>query len=397
MGFYMSEAKDIWSAIFGLLANDEKISEVEANGRDEFFVKVEGKRKKIGVQLSTDEEYCESIEKFLIPHIRTGEIFTGKKYLFEGPLDTTLPNGVRLKGRVHIGLPPTVYVPQITIARKSKSLYDLSSIANKGSMSPTMLKLLKDIVKADCNVVFSGGTGAGKTTLLEATTKEIDNRFRIGVAEDTPELVLSQANVTYWNSVPWTPGMDPNNVATLSWVIRQQQRNRIDKIIVGETRGEEFADFLTAANAGVPGCFTTLHADNPRDCIRKMTNFAIKGNPGLNEKTVNREIAQAIDFVVQLIQVDINGKNVHRIASIQEVSKTISSTDASIASSTIIEYDKEDDSFVFVGNLSDNMREHFKKKHIEINDYIGRIGEREHSPGREIPQQSNPNKGVRTI
>lgn len=356
-----------WNVCLNLLL-DDSISEIESNGPDEFFVKRQGKRIKLqDISFPDIESYIEGIRHGLVPHVRSIHDFDENSYLFEAPLEYSA-DGKNIKGRCHIVLSPAADSPQVTIAKKSTSLARIDDIAAKGSMSTDMLLFLKACVQVGLTMVFSGGTGAGKTTMLEALTKLIPDSSRIGVAEDTPELVLTQPNVSYLHSVPWKPGMDPNNVATLSWVVQQYQRMRTDRIIVGETRGKEFADFLVAANSGMAGSFTTIHAENPVRCLDKMTNFALKGSDRQPIRSVNTDIANAIDIIVQLIILP-DGR--HKIGAIQEITPTIGNgEDAKIATAELWKYDIQSDSFIKGMHISDDMRKRFAARAVNFDRFL---------------------------
>lgn len=391
---------EAWNLCLNLLL-DPTISEVESNGPSEFFVKRAGKRIKLEeISFPDDESYLEGIKEGLVPHLRSIHEFDENAYLFEAPLEYEV-NGKKIKGRCHIALSPAADTPQVTIAKKSTSLAQIDDIAAKGSMSTDMLMFLKSCVAAGMTMVFSGGTGAGKTTMLEALTKLIPDSYRIGVAEDTPELVLTQSNVSYLHSVPWKPGMDPNSVATLSWVVQQYQRMRTDRIIVGETRGKEFADFLTAANSGMAGSFTTIHAENPVRCLDKMTNFAIKGSEGVPIRSINTDIANAIDIIVQLIILP-DGR--HKIGAIQEITPTIGNgEDAKIATAELWRYDILADNFLKGMHLSDDMRKRFAAAGVNYERFLASTpGTRSGAhAGEQVQAQSNgateaPRRGLPT-
>lgn len=200
------------------------------------------------------------------------------------------------------------------------------------------------------------------TTMLEACTKLIPDSVRIGVAEDTPELSLVQSNVSYLHSVPWQPGMDPNDVATLSWVVQQFQRMRTDRLIIGETRGKEFADFLVAANSGMDGSMTTIHANTPIRCLDKMSNFAMKGSDRQPVRSINTDIGNAVDIIVQLIILP-DGR--HKIDAIQEVTPIVGKgDDAKITTSPLYKYDIISDKFEKKGGITDDMRKRFASKNV---------------------------------
>ena len=373
-----------WNAIFNLLL-DPAVSEIEANGPNNFFMKRAGQRIKIeNISLPSEEAYINGIEKGLVPFVRSMNAFDRHGYLFEGRLNFS-SNGTDVSGRCHIVLPPTCDYAQVTIAKKTASLKTIDSIAAMGSMSTEMMEFLNMAVKANLTIVFSGGTGAGKTTMLEALAKNIPSSLRIGVAEDTPELILSQPNVSYLHSVPWQPGMDSNEVATLSWVVQQFQRMRTDKLIIGETRGKEFADFLIAANSGMEGSMTTIHADDPTRCLMKMTNFAMKGSERQPVRAINNDIANAVDIIVQLVIV--NGK--HRVSHIQEIVPTLGNTEeAKITTAPLYRWDRSKDMFYKDNVMTDNLRERIVNNGVNIDQFLASTREVRHpahGAGKNLP------------
>lgn len=357
-----------WNFVLNLLL-DDSISEVETNGPDQFFVKKDGRRLHVSkVNFPSDEAYAKSIEIGLVPHVITWEKYNPHGYIFEGPIRYEVDGRV-IRGRCHIVLPPAADTPQVTIAKKSTSLATLDAIAGKGSMATEMLAFVKAAAAADLTTVLSGGTGAGKTTFLEAFTKELDMETRIGVAEDTPELSLLQPNSTYLHSVPWRPGMDEKDVASLSWVVAQFNRMRTDKLIIGETRGKEFADFLVAANSGMDGSITTIHANDPIRALEKMTNFTLKGNPNQPVRAINTDIANSIDLIIQLAYFKADSR--YRVTAIQEITNTIGNTDtASITTSRLYTYNSDNNTWLKEANPSDTLREKFAHRGVDIESIL---------------------------
>ena len=367
---YKIVENDAWNDCFNLLL-DPSVSEIEANGPDKFFMKKNGRRIHISHINMTEKQYNEALEETMKNKkvMRAYGEFSWDVSLFEGILMYNVPDAkTRVRARCHVVLPPAAtYAPQVTIAKKSISLSTLDSIAGQGSMSTEMKNFLECAVASDLTVVFSGGTGAGKTTMMEAVTKIIDPEYRIGIAEDLPELELIQPNVSYLKSVPYSPGMDVNNVVTLEWVIQQFQRMRTDKLLVGEIRGKEFSSFLIAANSGMDGSMTTMHADNPRACLTKMSEFTSAGRPGSNIRMVNQSIGASVDIIVQLVK----HKDKHRVSHIEEVLRGVGQgEDAKMTSSTLYQWDEEKDVFLKKSQFSDELREKLQKKSADIQQFL---------------------------
>lgn len=356
---------DAWNTCFTLMLRED-VSEIVSNGPNQFFLSQKGIRKRIPVSKMTEEEYVSGVVE-MSDFIENSTPIQIDEYIKEGRLRYSY-KGQEVRGRCHIMLNKVADYPQVTIAKKSTSLITLDKIASNGSMSTDMMEFLKDAIKADLCIVFSGSTGSGKTTMLEASSKYIANSQRIGVAEDAPELVLSQENVTYLRSFPKKPGMDEKDQATLEWVVAQFMRNRCDRLIVGETRGAEFGGFLTGANSGMEGCITTLHADDPDGCLRKMNTFALMAMPSLPTRAINQSIANAVDIVVQLIKTKEGN---YRTSYIQEISSTLGNDEqAKVASATLYQWDEKTDSFIQRNVISDSLRRKLDAKGIDLTKYI---------------------------
>lgn len=334
--------KSLLEMINFLVEEKSGITEIEANGTNSLFIKEFGKRKELENIFENEEAYIEEINK-LIPVIMTedeNELFRNSpKYLAEGKLKFSTNE----TARVHIVLPPASELPQLTIAKKSNSLSTLDLILKSGSMNSKMYNLLLAMMECNQTIVLCGGTGAGKTTLLEALTEYFKPDERIGVVEDIPELNLKQKNVTYLHSTLWVPGRDPNDIATLSWCVQQINRQRTDKLIIGETRGKEFFDFIVGANSGMEGSLTTIHANDSRTCLQKMSQFVMLGQPQ-PVRTANQSIATSIDFIVQL---GFNRKGENRILEITEVTDTLNN-DATAAPATnpIFTFNQDTDDWI---------------------------------------------------
>lgn len=343
-------------AIKDLVRGNDYVSEIETNGPELIFYKERGKRKSIRSPYKTEEEYREAIEGLID---EAGLI--SRRYLVEGRYN--LPNDKF--GRLHIVMPPASPNPQMTLAIKTETLTTLTSIQAAGSFNTEISMFLKAAVGAKLTTVLSGGTGAGKTTLLEALTSEFNPIERVGVVEDSPELELNSPNSVYLTSTVWVPGMGEEDVADLSWAVKQINRMRVDKIIIGETRGKEFFDFITAANSGAEGSLTTIHTNDAQAAMKKMATFMYMA-VDMSPRIINEMIAQTVDIVIQL------GKNKageHKILSIHEVTNAISTGDSpTIALNPLFIYDEQSNTWV-KKFATDNLKQKLNNSGYNPNSY----------------------------
>lgn len=348
---------NIWHQLSEQFLSRPDVSELEANGYDSVHIKMNGKRFKIENVFESEDEYLESIDSlFGLSKDNTSSIKTDK-FIFEDRIRIYSGGEYVTTARCHVVLPPASIVPLVTIAKKTTTLVTLSDIMKKGSMSPVMYNFILAAIRANLTIVLSGSTGSGKTTFLEAMTKHWDEDIRVGVAEDAPELLLTQSNVAYLKSSPWRPGTNLNDVATLEWCVQQLNRMRVDKIIVGETRGKELFNFLQAANSGCEGSLTTLHATSPKLCLQKMSQFVVQAMPQ-PVRVANQNIANTVDLIIQLEKLP-NGS--HKVTSIEEVSEILGNDEtASIATTPLVVYKPQTDTWEGTFLLSDSLKKKFQ-------------------------------------
>lgn len=335
-----------------LVEKNEYVSEIEFNGPGVMFYKERGERMSVPIPIKTEDEYARAIDKLIE---KAGLI--KRDYLVEGRY--SLPGG--RYGRLHIALQPATPNALVTLAIKTGTLTDLTSIQGSGSFNTEISKFLKAAIASKLTIVISGGTGAGKTTLLEALTGEFKKTERIGVCEDTPELELAGENIAYLTSTVWAPGMNNSDVADLSWVVQQINRMRVDRIIIGETRGKEFFDFIIAANSGKPGSLTTIHANDGAAAMKKMSGFIYQA-VDMPPRIINEMISEAVDIVIQIGHNEKTRK--HKMLSIHEVTEAISSGDSpTIALNPLFLYDHTLDKWE-KRYATDSL-----KKKLELNGY----------------------------
>ena len=123
------------------------------------------------------------------------------------------------------------------------------------------------------SVLISGGTGSGKTTLLNALSAYIDPAERVVTIEDAAELRLRQPHVVRLESRP--ASVEGRGEVTIRDLLRNAFRMRPDRIVIGEVRGIEALDLLTALNTGHDGALSTVHANSPEDALRRIETLAL--------------------------------------------------------------------------------------------------------------------------
>lgn len=286
------------------LLNDPAVEDILVNGPLDVYVSRHGVLERIPARFADSGHLLRIVRRILAP--------IGRRLDESNPMvDSRLPDG----GRINVIIPPLALTGPVVSIRKFRTdpltPTDLQSL---GTMSPEMCDLLRDAVQARCNILVSGGTSSGKTSLLNALATFVPPSERVITIEDTAELALNHPHVVRLESRPG--GFEGAGVVSIRDLLRNSLRMRPDRIIVGEVRGGEVLEMLQAMSTGHDGSMGTIHASSPRECLYRLEMLAgFAGFQG-SEASLRRQIANAIDFIVQIARLS-NGRR--RIVSITEV------------------------------------------------------------------------------
>lgn len=269
------------------LLRDESITEIMVNGPDRIFVERAGAIQQLPLRFSSEEQVYQAIDRIVAG--------VNRRVDESSPMvDARLPGGER----VNVIVPPlAVDGPTITIRRFPRP-YSIERLIGLGSIDEATGGLIDAFVKAELNVVVSGGTGSGKTTMLNAMSSFIPNGERIVTIEDAAELSLQQDHVVRLETRP--PNVEGAGEVTIRDLVRNSLRMRPDRIIVGETRGGEALDMLQAMNTGHEGSLATIHANSAEDALLRFETLCTMAEVQLPDQTLRDQINSAIDCVVQL-------------------------------------------------------------------------------------------------
>jgi len=344
---------------------DDECSEVLLNGPNECLRKVKGARWHCAeVSFGDAETYHRVLNEVVLSYCDTRDRLDGSRVIVEGQLE--IPGGGNrppMLARVHIVAPPGVKYAKVTIAKKPRVAITLDDMAAAGTMSADESEFLKAVARGHKTFVVSGATGSGKSTLLQALTHHFDMNDRVVVVEETPELRLPLGDVVYLKASLELPGMDESEIYSLEFWVKQANRMRMDRVIVGETRGPEMAEWLIAANSGAEGSATTVHADSPRRALDKILTLATKNSYATSEDQLRREIAATVDVIVQVGFVD--GR--HVITAIEEISNTVASQTGQIQTNTLFSFDRAKSAHVVRGRPSDAFTESLAIQGVPVN------------------------------
>jgi pilus assembly protein CpaF len=209
----------------------------------------------------------------------------------------------------------------VSIRKFRKDPFTPDVLLGRGAFDKPMYALLNAMVRGRCNILISGGTSSGKTSLLNALATFIPHNERVITVEDTAELALNHPHVVRLESR--MGGFDGAGAVSIRDLVRNSLRMRPDRIVVGEVRGAEVLEMLQAMNTGHDGSMATIHANSPRDCLYRLEMLAgFAGFQG-SEESLRRQIASAIDFIVQISRLGSGRRVILSITEITGVSDTV--------------------------------------------------------------------------
>jgi len=225
-------------------------------------------------------------------------------------------------GRINVVIPPlALNGPVLSIRRFPAEPMRAKDLLDKGTLTPEILDFLRMAVQNRCNILVAGGTSSGKTTFLNVLAEYISPRERIITIEDTAELSLHAHHVVRLESRPG--GHDNAGVVTVRDLLRNTLRMRPDRIVVGEVRGGEAMEMMQAMTTGHEGSLGTIHANTPREALQRLELLlSFGGFPG-NEMSMRRQIASAIDLIVQLGRLPDGRRRVLSVAEVTGVGDNI--------------------------------------------------------------------------
>jgi pilus assembly protein CpaF len=284
------------------LLADPTVEEVMVNGPRQVFVERAGRIEAVDAVFADEEELRDAIERILAP--------LGRRIDELSPMvDARLADG----SRVNAVIPPlAIDGPALSIRRFGISRPGPRELVELGTLSEAQLGLLERAVVARRSILVSGGTGSGKTTLLNALSSFVAEDERLVTIEDAAELRLRGRHVVRLESRP--AGVEGRGEVTVRDLLRNALRMRPDRIVIGEVRGPEALDLLTALNTGHRGALSTVHANSPADALRRLETLVLMAGLGLPHAEIAAQVRRGIDLVVQLERLTDGSRRVTEIA-----------------------------------------------------------------------------------
>ncbi len=242
----------------------------------------------------------------------------GKTWDAKNPfVDCTLPSG----HRVHVAFPPLSKHGVLVSLRRlpGQQRGRPSEVARvrgpeRWKDSP-LFPMLVAAVKRGETILVSGSTGSGKTTLVTDLLEEVPHSERMIALEDTPELAPDHPH--FLNLISRPPNADGFGEVTLRSLLKQTLRMRPDRIILGECRGNEVLDLLQTLNTGHSGSLGTLHANSPRDALRRIELLCLISAGGTIPISAIRELlAVGVQWIAQVKRLPV-GRRITEVCQVQ--------------------------------------------------------------------------------
>ena len=301
--------REVMDEVFGLgpieeFLRDPTVSDVLVNGPDKIYIERLGKLEITAAAFRDDAQLIQVIQRIAAS--------IGRRIDESSPmLDARLADG----SRVNAIIPPLALDgPAMSIRRFGAIPIDSNKLLEFGSITPEMAQFLQAAVASKVNILIAGGTGAGKTTILNVLSHWIPDRERLVTIEDAAELQLQREHVVRLEMRP--PNIEGKGEITQRDLLRNTLRMRPDRIIIGEVRGAEALDMLQAMNTGHEGSMTTVHANNPRDAIRRIENMVSMAGLNFPVQAIRQQMASALDLLVHVSRL-VDGRR--KVTSIAEI------------------------------------------------------------------------------
>ena len=305
-------AAEIADDIFGYgplerLLADPTVSEIMVNGPKDIWVERDGRLSQTTLTFTDTSHLRRIITKMV------GQI--GRRIDESSPLvDARLPDGSRVNAII---APLSLSGPVLTIRKFAQNRFAMSELIEIDTLSKDAAEFLANCIRAQLNVLISGGTGSGKTTFLNALSAAVPDTDRIVTIEDAAELQLNQRHVIRLESRP--KNIEGEGEITIRDLVRNALRMRPDRIIVGEVRGAEALDMLQAMNTGHEGSLSTVHANAPRDALNRLETMVLMAGYELPLRAIRSHVSSALDLIIQLDRLDDGSRRVVEISEVQRM------------------------------------------------------------------------------
>lgn len=298
------------------LLGDDVVSEILINRPGEVFVERQGKMERLEIPI-LDAQHLRRLFTFIANE-------NGQRLSDESPI---LSGNLQDGSRVQLVIPPaskcyTLSIRRPSIKKQTLDDYRHSNFYNQAQAFDIHASIDNDISSEESelrrlyqaglwadfvalaitykkNIVISGETSSGKTTFLNACAAYIPAHERIITLEDTYEIDIPHQNRVALLALKGLEGR--SSLLSMQDLVQCALRLRPDRLLMGEVRGREILDLVSACSTGHEGSITTIHAPNPRVAFMRMTQmYKLNNVPSMRDEDIHRELHEVIDIVVQL-------------------------------------------------------------------------------------------------
>jgi pilus assembly protein CpaF len=286
------------------LLKDPTVTDILINTHRKCFVERFGKLYETKVYFKDEAHLLRIIGKIVAG--------VGRRIDESSPMvDARLPDG----SRVNIAIRPiAIDGPLMSIRKFSEKPFSMERLREVGTIPREIVDVLTSAVHGRISLIISGGTGSGKTTMLNALSSHIPAHERLITIEDAAELQLQQPHVGRLETRP--PNAEGKGEIRQRELVKNALRMRPDRIIIGECRGEEAFDMLQAMNTGHEGSMTTIHANTPRDALKRLEQMVAMAGMATTVASIRSQLSSAITLVIQLQRLP-DGKR--KVTSVSEI------------------------------------------------------------------------------
>lgn len=284
---------------------DKNVTEIMVNAPDKIYIEVNGKLiKEESIYFINNDHIIRTIQKIIEPYNRI--INTSNPIV-----DLTLKDG----SRINAIIPPlSLKGPVITIKKYKEPLNNIEDLLRMGTMTPYMARFLEACVHAKLNIIICGKNSSGKTSLLNTLSNFIDYNERIVTIEETQKLKLNQSNV-----VSLGLNYESEGKITIRDLIKNSLKIRPDRIIIDEVHSKESFDILELMNMGYEGSIFTLHANDSKDCLKRLETMILMSGFEIPVNVIQDYIINTIDLVVNIEKLSDDKIKIVSISELNEI------------------------------------------------------------------------------
>lgn len=286
------------------LTEDPSVTEIMINGPDNIFIEKAGRIIRWDKTFESKDKLDDIIQQIVAACNRTVN-------------ESSPIVDARLRGgeRVNVVLAPVALNgPIVTIRRFPDKPISMDDLMRFGAISDEVVTFLKSLVEAKYNIIISGGTGSGKTTFLNALSNFIPKDERLITIEDSAELqILGVENLVRLETR--NANVEGCKEITIRDLIKSSLRMRPDRIIVGEVRGGEALDMISAMNTGHDGSLSTGHANSARDMLSRLETMILMAMD-LPLSAIRGQLSSGIDIIVHLGRLRDKSRKVLQVAEV---------------------------------------------------------------------------------